>query len=306
MKRLLTTITCFMVASMVATQSQAVVLSGFSINLANTGEGALAGTLAPLDEFNFRGIAHNTITDVGAPNGLPDVGDLSRVDGLGQVTQLTGNGMVQNTSSAGEILNTNFELTFDFSVPGIVTGGAPLSTFVHTAAGSNGTDGLLDFYVDSTPDAQLLLNTGGGAISGITDGTQFAQFRVLAGDGGNLNLNTLDGSDDASFELVSALPGVLIGPGGEDLGLMVAGGAQVLIAFSDSNFDLDFDDDNIINSGTPAGWPHPLPAGALGPNNHFALEDGSLSLRIVPEPASSLAFAALGLVGLGARRRRRK
>tara|TARA_R110002049_G_scaffold285698_3_gene466861 strand:+ start:4344 stop:5255 length:912 start_codon:yes stop_codon:yes gene_type:complete len=293
-----------LVAALAGPQANAasILVNDFQIDLAAAGEGT--GIISPIDEITFRGIAHNQTTDTNM-NGFQDPGELSIIDGLGSVTSFQGNGGPQNVSSTGEILSVDYELTFDFTVGGVGTGLlGGVSTFTHTAPGVGGADGLLDFYVDGTPDAVLDLGVGGVTASGLTNGTLIATFEILAGDGGVINGNTLDGSDDATFQLISAMPGVLLDADGNDLGLLVKGGAEVLLAFSNSNFDLDADNDGLINSGPPAGWPFPR-IGSGSPVDHFALEDGSLNLATVPEPASLLGFAAIGAIGIAGRRRRR-
>ena len=308
MKRFLLTTAFMALAALSCQQAKAatLLLDDWQIDLSAVPGQGLTGVVAPIDEITFRGIAHNSTTDFDM-NGFISPGDFLRIDGLGTATGFFGNGSNNFISSDGEVLTLDYEMTFDFSVGAVSTGfGAGVSTFVHTAAGVGGVDGLLDFYIDGTPDSVLDLTPGGGAVAGNRNGALVATFSLLAGNGGSVNVNpdVLDGNDDATFELISAAPGVLLDKDGNDLGLLVAGGSRVLIGFTDSNFDLDPDQNGLIDSGAPAGWGFADDTAGT-PLDFFVTEDGSFVIAEVPEPASLLSFAAVGLMGVFSRRRRR-
>ena len=79
---------------------------------------------------------------------------------------------------------------------------------------------------------------------------------------------------------------------------MFAPGLMTL-TFTDGNFDLDRDNDGLINSGPPASWPALLggPVGGGSLADFYATEDGSAQF-LIPEPASLAVWGLLGLSAL--------
>jgi hypothetical protein len=177
-----------------------------------------------------------------------------------------------------------YELTFTFTVNGVNTGTGPDAVFF------DHTGGFLSLYADN-------LSNGGkatpGTGAGYDDGVLIATFNVLlaGNDGGVLNLDTLDGSDDITFVLMTNPFGALQ----DSTGTALTPG--VTIAFSDSNFDADSNNDGLLNE-TRGGF-------GCGPTNQTflnfcAVEDGTVRLatNVVGEP-SSMALFGLGLFGIG-------
>ncbi len=257
-------------------------LQGMTIDLAAVPDQGLAGEVT-VDEITFLGIAHTQIVDTGATPGVPDVGETIQADALQRVTAFVSDG-----TNVLPPLAWGMEMTFDLSVSAAITAwdGSNIS-YSLLEAGQGGTDGLLDVYVDNVMDigdgseqANTHLIPGGGiGGSGFQDGTQIAQFRVRAGDGGVLSGATLDGSIDATFDLVWALEGVLFDADGNDLS------TTLLSAISDSNFDMDPDNGGTINSGPPSGWPASLggPTGGGSIMDFYARQDGSVVFAVEEE-----------------------
>ncbi|MBX3439212.1 MAG: PEP-CTERM sorting domain-containing protein [Planctomycetaceae bacterium] len=280
---------------------------GFDIDLSVLGLG-LTGTLTDIGEIKFTGLAHTElVVDNGTP-GVVDMGDISVIQGLLTVTSLQkALGGFGNTSTTGEILNANFEITMAFSVVSQSTSPAgPIQTFTHIVDPTYAS-GLLNIYVDTAVNSNTAPLTGG---AGFQDGTLLATFRILPGGGGIFTTATLDGSDDATFELIYAVPGALIDSvTGEDLGALLAGGDPtdpVLITMTDSNFDAT---PGVPFGFVPANWPGSIAGDtaltSVSNTSFFATEDGSSVLAVsqVPEPASMILFAT-GLVAFPGLRRR--
>ncbi len=299
------------------TAQAAINISGWEINLTNVTGQDLIGVYDNIDTIGFTGITHTTLFDLddsfndpapGAGTAITD-NDEILIDGLLRATEIVSAGTPAVVSGSGmEIFNFTWEMTFDFSVAALITDASnPLMpTFSHIEAGadSTGADGFLDVYIDN------ILVDGSQSNSDMTlggnnfqDGTHVARFQILNGDGGGLNFSTLGGSDDATFELVWALEGVFwaaIGGENTDLSTLTIGDTPdpVLLAVTDSNFDMDPDNDGEINSGPPSTWNF-ADNGVNPPFEFFASEDGSLHLEVTPEPASLLIWGLLAMLAMG-------
>jgi hypothetical protein len=270
-----------------------------------------------VDQIAVSGIGHVHLAD---PNGnvAPDPGESIAADILLRATSFPD--VVAGVTTGGKVNELHYEMTFSFSVAAAVGTVLPdgfgglNASFAHlpgSVVDGAFYDGILDIYVDSTPDAvgdETLSNPTATGVD-FTNGVKIASFMVIPGGGGTINTRTLDGHDDATFVLISALPGVILDLSGADIGI-----PGMLLGISDTNFDLDPDDDGLPNSAPAGGWPAP-DAGGFGftaPGtfaNAYFEEGGSVDLGIespVPEPMSLLTWVSLtGLVGAGVVARRR-
>ncbi len=264
-------------------------LQGMTFDLSAVPDQGLSGEVS-FDEITYLGIAHAKIEDSvdGVPD-FPDVGEAVQVDALFRATSFV---------SGGALMSPAFwEMTFDLRVASTV---GSVDPFTGVAGFTHTQDGVLNVYVDNLMDnlndqANTHLKKGGGyGGSGFRDGTLVATFRVRAGDGGALDgmvgldglAAVLDGSDDGTFELDWAMPGVFFDANGTDLS------TTVLRALSDANFDMDPDNDGKPNSGAPSAWPADL-GGATGGGNVmdvFALQDGSVRLGTEEENGGGEGF----------------
>lgn len=215
-----------------------------------------------------------------------DGGATYTITGLGSIGTLLSDqtGLLNSGCSLG--LPGGCELTFTFELQVAVTGAVPGGgfTFTHIA----GSD-VLNFYLDDSANA----NPGNG--TGYDDGTLIATFDVLAGEGGQVSLLTLDGSDDAIFQL-SQLNDSTIFLDSEGNPLLVG----TTLAMTDSNFDLDPDGNDAIDT-TRANFDC-----GTDLTSFCVLEDGTVRLaQQVPEPGTLLLLGS-ALAGFAGLRRVRK
>ena len=251
-----------------------------------------AGGGATLIDFaTFTTTAH--ALNISGPNpGVPSVGDTYVVNVLGVATSLNNDSLGIRFGSG---LNAGWQFSFSATVPVSVGAVGPGGfTFSHLGGGS------LSWYVDG-PAGGITSAAPGSGEGSYTDGTNIATFVSQPGLGGAVNTSTLDGSDDATYSLTSALAGVLKDSSGTDLS------TGTLFSLVDSNFDLDPLGLGTWTAGGVSPWPTASPTGAVNTsfNEFFASEDGSLRLAI-PEPTTTAIWAGLMGIGLvfGTNRRR--
>ena len=231
-------------------------------------------------------------------------GDTQTAVGIGAITSfVNANGQVFQNATDGA---TNTFLGFDFEVTFAFT----LNELITTVSGDDvdfeHQSGTLDLYVDTSPDFN------GNAGTGADDGDLIASFAVVPGaGGGNIDLSELDGNVNIVFQATSIAAGWLFDIDGTDIStLLDPEGDPLLIAFSDSNFDIcvpgdpDCDPNQFIEGGAfdALGTPYPTEFNQF---DFFADEDGSINLAVLPEPGT-LAVFGLGLLGLGLAMRRRQ
>jgi len=272
-------------------------------------DGLAAGTtVLDVGQITYYGIAHAHVYDTDF-SGTSDPGESFITDGLLTATGLTDSGGVQILPGVSN-LGVTYEITFDFSVEGEFISRDPVTsvlTFIHSAP--NNADGLLEMYVNNFANMPPGGTDGiadAGAGTGYQDGTLIATFIINPGldplDGGVFSPLSFDGSDDALFQLQSAIPGVIFDEYGNDL---TTDPLNHLLAITDSNFDGDPTHTNGFSIIPPGSWPHALQA--YGSEiDFFAREDGSavLGTHPIPEPATMLLLGS-GLLGLGAFGRRK-
>ncbi|HIO53968.1 MAG TPA: PEP-CTERM sorting domain-containing protein [Chromatiales bacterium] len=275
-----------------------VLVTDWTIDLAAAGLVGF-GTISGVNEVDFTGLFKSDI-DL--------LADTGTTDGLLVATSFKGGGGLIPVTSTGKITNFDFELTFIFSVDNNVSGfGSGIQTISHTG-------GSLEVYLQDLSGVGAIqanpssLGNGGAGFddAGSILIATFSYFGVPT-NGGVYDESTFDGSDDATFALVSAMAGVLLSSGGDDLGELIPGGEEILLGIADSNFDADPDANAIADTTVATGFDTDCATSAFTVGLAFCgSEDGSfiLATERIPEPGT-LALMGLGLAGFAGVSRRR-
>ena len=271
-----------------AAANAALILEDVTIDFSSVGGPVVTG----VDAIGFNDAPFVAVLNDTDGNGL-DAGDFYTVTGKGAASSLISN-TDGNISPLGFGTTGGFELTFDFNlnvqVTSIIAGEI---NFTHLASAD-----ALRFYLDdldaANADGGVKSNPGTGL--GYTDGSLILTFDVLAGEGGSVNVTTIfDGSDDATFRLATVnQAGVFQDASGNEFT------PESTLALTDSNFDLDSNNDNALNE-TRGGFGCTTTNQSAG--FFCGVEDGTVRFA-VPEPGT-LAILGLGLLGLGWSARRK-
>ena len=275
-------------------------------------------TYSEVDALSFLATVHAVIDDTNG-NFQPNTGETGEVNGFGVITGIANDGGAINSDAGFNQLNSGaalpfvpqadgFEFTFEFEeVP--ITFVNDFGQFVHTGPDADSV-GILRMYIDNLTDGDATSSACASetatAAADCTDGVQIAEWVILPGDGGALNLATFNGSDDATFMSLFLLAGVFFDAEGNDLGcnsqnLDPDDDCEQTLGIADSNFDADPDNEGAFGSFQPPSFD----CGSTAVN-FCASEDGSFVIARIPEP-TTLGLFGIGLMGLGlAARRRRK
>lgn len=164
---------------------------------------------------------------------------------------------------------------------------------------SFGAGGTLNVYYNST---KAYANASKGASTGNRDGAAtgvlIGTFTQLAGGGGTINPDgtpSSNGNLTLLFQATSLATGVWFDKDGNPLN------AGMTIGFVTTNASEDINSIDPMLVKTLSGS---AGTGNAPPNHFFVQNGGQLKLETVPEPAS-LAIFGLGLLGMGALRRRK-
>ena len=286
------------------TASAQISLNDWVIDLTKIGFAGFQ-TLGPdglgIDSANFSAPTR-VITQDNDNSGTISVNDTQTAVGIGNIGGFedTGGNSFQNATDGmggNAFINFNYEVTFVFTINELVT------DVTNGNAGFEHTGGQLSLYIDNN------INFNANAGTGADDGLLVATFDVVPGaGGGNIDLGNLDGNVNIVFQASFIEEGVLFNTEGTDISTLLDNNDDpLLIAFSDSNFDIC----------TPGGQecdPNQFqPGGAYGDDlptefdqlDFFAEENGSINLALLPEPGT-MAIFGLGLLGLGIAVRRRQ
>lgn len=298
----------------------AIILDDWTFNACGSSQITCPPTATALGE-NYEMVSLNSMifTSIGTSvtndtdgNNEPDNGELFRVQSGGQILSFQDGGSdvtVPLYNLTSSLPGTNppandvdgWALTFTFDVGGQFFNKTATSIeFVHTAPGTPApSTGLLNFYLTN-----ISTNNGTGvkpdvqAATGITTGELIASFEVLETAGGVFGFINGNGSDNAEFELVSAVSNIWFDKNGVDLSTKPG---EILL-FSAGDFDTR------EQGSTGPGFtfdPSGYNCGAQTAVEFCFQEDGSVNLAKVPAPAS-IALLGLGLLALPVLRRRQR